>query len=268
MRRGTSGRHERKEAKPAQSTAGDRAIAPETSLRLTTPVMMTFCRFALRTTDADGARGFYAKILGHDRSAIWPLHEQALARGARPHWLGHLGVQDAERAVAAFVDRGAVRLGPAPAEDGVQAVVLRDPGGAVLAVTTRPRVDAEAGTGVVLHVLNTNDAARATVNYADLFGWGLTARVDVGAHGTFQQFAWRAGGENVGAIGDVAARPGVHPHWLFFFEVDALDPAIAATRGAGGVVIEVTTLPSSRRVCVCDDPQGAAFGLCERPPKG
>ena len=196
--------------------------------------MTRFFRFALRTTDADGARAFYAKILGHDRAEIWPLHERALARGARPHWLGHLGVEDVERATAAFVDRGAMRLGPAPAGVGGQAVVLRDPGGAVLAVATRPRVDTESGTGVVWHVLNTNDAARATKNYADLFGWELTGRIDLAAHGAFQPFAWRAGGEHVGAIGDIAARPGVHPHWLFVFEVAALNPAMAATRAAAG----------------------------------
>jgi hypothetical protein len=229
---------------------------------------MKFFRFDLRTTDADGAREFYARILGHRRAVIWPLHEQARARGARPHWLGYLGVEDAERAAATFIDRGAARLGPTlPTDDGGQAVILRDPGGAVLALATGPRVDTNTSSGAeaVWQVLNTNDAARATMNYADLFGWEMTARIDLGARGTFQQFAWNAGGESVGAIGDIAARPGVHPHWLFFFEVHALDPAIAATRDAGGVVLEVTASPSGERLCVCDDPQGAAFGLRELP---
>jgi hypothetical protein len=227
--------------------------------------MTTFCRFALRTTDAGGARDFYSKVLGHDRAVIWPLHEHALARGARPHWLGHLGVNDAERTVAAFVERGAMRLGPTlPTGDGGQAVVLRDPGGAVLAVATRPQSNTKPSVDVVWHVLNTTDAVRATLNYTDLFGWELVGRVDLGPQGVSQQFAWRAGGENVGAIGDIAGRPGVHPQWLFFFEVDALDPTVAAMRSAGGVVVEQTTLPSGQRACVCDDPQGAAFALCER----
>ena len=84
------------------------------------------------------------------------------------------------------------------------------------------------------HVLNANDGARATASYVEQFGWALSGRVDLGAHGDFQQFAWHAGGENVGAIGDVAARPGVHPHWLFFFETESLDLSIAAVRGRGG----------------------------------
>src|SRR5882672_3356246 len=97
--------------------------------------MAKFCRFDLRTTDADAARVFYARILGHDRAVIWPLHEQALARGARPHWLGQIGVEDAERVAASFVERGATQLGPTrPTPDGGEAVVLRDPGGALVAV--------------------------------------------------------------------------------------------------------------------------------------
>jgi predicted enzyme related to lactoylglutathione lyase len=224
--------------------------------------MTKFCRFDLRTTDAAGARDFYARILGHDRSVIWPLHEQALARGAQPHWLGTLGVADAERAATGFVERGATRLGPTPPTgDAGQGVVLRDPGGALLAVATPPRENTE--TGVVWHVLNTNNAVQATTNYVEQFGWKPTDRIDLEAHGTFQQFAWHTGGESVGAIGDIAGRPGVHPHWLFFFEVDALDPSIAAVRAAGGSLIEPSTLPNGQRVCVCHDPQGAEFALWE-----
>jgi hypothetical protein len=225
--------------------------------------MVKFCRFDLRTTDAGGAREFYARVLGHDRSVIWPLHEQARARGAQPHWLGTLGVEDAERVATAFVERGATRLGPTlPTSDGGQSVILRDPGGAVLAVATRPRENTESG--VVWHVLHTNDAVQATTNYVEQVGWEPTERVDLGAPGIFQQFAWHAGGDSVGAIGDIAARPGVHPHWLFFFAVDALDPALLAVRTAGGAPMEPTKLPSGQRVCVCHDPQGAAFALWER----
>src|SRR5258706_1584597 len=101
--------------------------------------MTKFFRFDLRTTDADAARAFYAKILGHDRAVIWPLHEQALARGARPHWLGYLGVADVERATAELVERVAMRLGPTPPTgDGGPAVVPRDPRGAAAALAGPP----------------------------------------------------------------------------------------------------------------------------------
>jgi predicted enzyme related to lactoylglutathione lyase len=227
--------------------------------------MAKFCRFELRTTDQEAARAFYPKILGHDRAVIWPLHEQALARGAKPHWLGYLAVDDVELAMARFIERGATQLGPAPPiVAGGRAVVLRDPGGAVVALSTPPLENSKPAVEVVWQVLNTNDVARATQNYCELFGWALTSPIDLGPGGTFEQFAWRPGGQTVGALADIATRPGVHPHWLFFFEVDALEPAMMATRAAGGLVLEPITLPNGERVCGCDDPQGAAFALLER----
>jgi predicted enzyme related to lactoylglutathione lyase len=227
--------------------------------------MTKFYRFELRTTDAAAARAFYARLFEHDRSVVWPLHEQALARGARPHWLGHLGVANLEPSTAAFVERGATKLGPTPPiGDGDPGAVLRDPGGAVVALSTPPPANRAAAVNVAWHVLNTNDAARATENYCQLFGWEATENVDWAAVGAFRQFAWSAGGPSVGVIADIAARPGVHPHWLFVFEVGALDAAVAMTRAAGGVVLDPFVLPGGERLFVCDDPQGAAFALCER----
>lgn len=244
-------------------------FAPTADLGVAWRVMTAFCRFELRTTDAVAARAFYRGVLGHDRAVIWPLHEQALARGAEPHWLGYLGVQDVEGAARALVERGAMRLGPAPPTvDGSQAVVLRDPGGALVAVAAPPPANAEARVAVVWHVLNTKDSAQATANYRELFGWDLTGRIDLGVQGVFQQFAWRAGGPSVGAIADIAGRPGVHAHWLFFFEVDALEPTMAAVRAAGCVALGPFVRPGGERIGVCNDPQGAAFGLCESRPSG
>jgi uncharacterized protein len=226
--------------------------------------MVKFCRLELRTTDADGARAFYRSILGHDRAVIWTLHEQARARGAPPHWLGHLGVDDVERAAEAFVERGATRLGPTrPTSYGGEAAVLRDPGGAIVAVATPPPPNANASVDAAWHLLHTNDARRTLVDYHELFGWEVQRRVEIPGHGVFHEFAWHTGGPSVGAITNIAGIPGRHPHWLFFFRVDALEPAISATRKAGGLAIEPVVLPSGERVCVCDDPQGAAFALLE-----
>jgi predicted enzyme related to lactoylglutathione lyase len=139
-------------------------------------------------------------------------------------------------------------------------VLLRDPGGAVLAVTdeTGPSL-----AGVIWHHLNTVDALRAAANYVELFGWALTERVDVESFGVAQQFAWSTEEPSVGSIGDIEGRPGVHPHWTFFFGVASLDDAVAKVRSHRGLVLGPTTLPSGVRVAVCDDAQGAAFGLME-----
>jgi hypothetical protein len=227
-------------------------------------LMTKFSRFDLRTTDADGARAFYARLFGHERAVVWPLHEQALARGARPHWLGHLGVADPEQVAAEFVARGAMRLGPArPTEEGGAAMVLRDPGGALLALSTPPRLP-RAQLDVAWHVLNTRDAELASTNYCELFAWEATESAELSALGAYRQFAWCKGGPSVGAIADITGRPAVHPHWLFVFEVAAIDSAVETTRAAGGVVLDPVVLPGGERLFVCDDPQGAAFALCER----
>jgi predicted enzyme related to lactoylglutathione lyase len=117
--------------------------------------------------------------------------------------------------------------------------------------------------GVVWHQLNTNDASRAAANYVDLFGWALTERVELGSVGPFQHFAWRANEASVGSIADL--RPGVHPHWLFFFGVPSVDAALEQVRTRGGIVVDSRALPSGARIAVCDDAQGAAFGLFQKP---
>jgi len=228
--------------------------------------MSKFCRFELLTTDPEGARAFYRALFGHDRAAIWPLHEQARAHGAPPHWLGHLAVDDVESTTAQLVERGATRLGPTrPTYDGGRAAVFLDPGGAKMAVSTPPAAGFDCGVDVVWHVLNTRNAEAAQKNYRELFGFSLGRRIDRGPSGVFDEFAWDEGGAAVGVIGDLDGRPGVHPHWLFFFAVESLDASARAVREAGGLALEPIRLPSGVQLCACDDPQGAAFGLLERP---
>jgi predicted enzyme related to lactoylglutathione lyase len=214
----------------------------------------------LRTTDVEAARVFYAAVLGDGAATIVPLPAEVLARGAPPHWLGHLHVHDVERAAGGFVDRGATRLGPLRRTDGGGAVqILRDPGGAVVAVAS----DAgEEPARICWQSLSTADLERSKATYTELFGWALTETITVDGV-VLQNFAWGRGQPSVGSMAAIAGRPGVHPHWLFHFAVDELDSALAKVRAAGGVVIGPVAV-SSRRVAVCDDPQGAAFALESR----
>jgi uncharacterized protein len=227
-----------------------------------------FYRYELRTTDADAAREFYAKLLGHDRAIVWPLHEEARARGAVPHWLGSIGVDDVqqlERITGEFVGRGATMLGPVrPAGDGRHAAVLRDPGGAIVGITTRPASGLAPTVDVSWHVLNTNHLSDAIVNYQTLFGWAITAEPSTGPHGAFHEFRWdTAQRHSAGAMSDIAGRPGVHPHWLFFFNVQSVDAAIAMIRASGGSATDPIPAPTGARIAICEDAQRAAFGIVE-----
>ena len=223
-----------------------------------------FCYYELRTRDVAAAQVFYAAVLGERTLSIVPMPPPVAAAGAPPHWLGYIAVDDVERTAQAFAERGATRLGPVrPMAHGGQCALLRDPGSAVVALCTPLPALAES-QDVVWQSLNTADLAAASAAYAELLGWQLTERLDGGAFGVFQQFAWHAGGPNVGSLSPIAHRPGVHPHWLFHFPVAAIDAAVAAVKGAGGTAIGPIESPGGARIAVCEDPHGAAFALQQR----
>lgn len=212
-----------------------------------------FVRHTLRTIDVAAAAAFYDAVLGAHDHPIVPLHEQARARGARPHWLGRVGSDHPgtiEAALRTMEEAGAQRLGPHP-EGGV---VLREPGGALLAVGGP---QAPAATGVGWHVLRTPDPEAAASLYGAAFGWTLGAP---GAIDGVTHHSWSAaaGEPPFGSLAGLAE--GVHPQWMVFFAVPSLDDAIAAVRGHGGLALDPSEV-GGRRFVACDDPQGAAFGL-------
>ena len=223
--------------------------------------MTRFCRIVLRTTDVPAARLFYRALLGDDGADVVPLPAEAITRGARPHWLGHLGVADVESVAQAFVAQGATRLGPTrPTAAGG-----RWPSFAIRAVRWS-RWGRRPGTGTPRRRVALLEHGRSGPGDRQLLrAHGVAAhRADsIRPAGAPPPFAWSPGGTSVGAMADIAGRSGVHPHWLFHFRVGALEPAVAAVRAAGGLVLDPLTLPNGARVAVCDDPQGAAFALQE-----
>jgi uncharacterized protein len=239
-----------------------------------------FSWYELRTTDVDSARAFYAEVagwrvdaarepdsfyLGERRAAgISALPEQARARGAPPHWLGHIRVADVDGSVDRMVERGAHRLGPA--RRGVEVAILRDPLGAVVAVSSRP----DGSDAVAWHELHTTDDARAWSIYAELFGWQASEVLDLGPEiGPYRTFAWLGGGNSVGAMASTARAAHIHTHWLFYFDVADLGRALAAVRSLGGRVVDKQERhPAGGRAAYCEDAQGAAFGLREPAPAG
>ena len=223
-----------------------------------------FCGYALRTLDVPAARSFYDTLLGPEERQIVPLHAEAVARGARPHWLGVIEVNDAEQCASAFEAHGAVRLGPTRTGTGGTLAVVRDPGGAVVGLASGGTSGAPAGEPV-WRVLNSGDVERTMAAYRELFGWHFGSALELDSLGRFHPFAWTSSSKTVGAICDIRERSGVHPHWLFHFAVPALDHALAEVRRLGGLTLPPLVAPNGARVGVCDDPQGAAFALWEGP---
>ncbi len=222
--------------------------------------MTRFRRVTLRTPDVAGARAFYTELLGRNSLEIGLLPEEAKRRGARSLWLGQLEVGNVEAATSDFMSRGAVRLGSTRrTADGGDVVILRDPGGAVVAMTSQAA--AQIDGAVVWYHLNTRQVSRAIQNYQDLFGWHFTPRSGSRAEDQYHEFAWRTGEPNVGSIADIAGRPGVHPHWLFHFQVASLEHAASIIWRAGGLVVGPMLLPDGQPIVVSDDPWGATFAL-------
>src|SRR5678815_2786111 len=83
-----------------------------------------FCHYELRTTDVNAARDFYSDLLGWsfwgEGIDVVPLPAQASARGAPPHWLGHIGIDNVAETVGRFVQHGATPLGPPVRTDGAE----------------------------------------------------------------------------------------------------------------------------------------------------
>jgi uncharacterized protein len=214
-----------------------------------------FVRYQLRTTDVDAARWFYSDLLGarfwRDSVDIAPLPARAAARGAPPHWLGYIGVDDVVGAELRFLSHGAKQLGPG---------VLRDPFGALIGLAATG--DTPWDDRVAWHLLHTRDEAGSFSVYADLFGWTPLETLELGPHGSrHQTFAWNASPVAVGSTSDTARLPHVHPQWLFFFRTENLDRSLAVVREMGGLTLATTETADGDRVAPCDDPQGAAFAL-------
>jgi predicted enzyme related to lactoylglutathione lyase len=228
-----------------------------------------FCRYHLRTTDPEAARSFYVGAVGldfaDDTLAVWPLHEQARARGAPAHWLGHIAVTDLAATVQALLERGSQLLGPPllRGEDGEAFAILRDPCEAVVAVRETSRRPGREP--IVWHQLHTRDRERSWAVYAELFGWSLAGTVEIGeVEGGHRLFRWDGADGKVGSLGNTARLPGVHPHWLFYFPVPDLERTLAAVSERGGRALAPVVVPNGDRLAACEDPQGAAFGLLER----
>jgi len=236
---------------------------------MSSPRSTRFERFELRTTALSAARDFYEQVVG---AAFWgprvsatALPEQALARGAKPHWVGHIGVDDPLAVAARVVKRGGQQLGPTLRDAaGVPYVFLRDPFGALLALGAKR--DDPAEHAVTRHLLHTTDHEQAFAFYAELFGWhpldeGELPGVEGARHRTF---AWDRTGNAVGSVTNAARLPAIHRQWLYVFEVADVTRACEVIRGNGGLTLEPVRLGNGEVFVAADDPQGAAFDLHQR----
>ncbi len=117
----------------------------------------TFYWNELSTTDVDGAKAFYSKVLGWDFDEMpnvsggtyWILKSgdemagglmampEGVPEGTPPHWMSYVAVDDVDEAIAKAADLGGVVLmAPFDIPNVGRMGVIKDPQGAVLSLMT------------------------------------------------------------------------------------------------------------------------------------
>jgi uncharacterized protein len=245
-----------------------------------------FVWYDVMTSDPKAAESFYANVIGWTAkdsgmpdgaytlfsmgpamvAGLMPIPPEAGAQGARPCWSGYIGVDDVDAyAARVTASGGAVHRAPQDIPGIGRFAVVADPHGAtfILFHGTSDEAPVPAAPGTPGHVgwheLHAGDGTSAFAFYAGLFGWTKAETVDMGAMGVYQTFA--TGGAPVGGMMTKTPQTSA-PFWLYYFNVEAVDAAMARVTDAGGQIIHgPMQVPGGSWIAHCLDPQGAIFAL-------
>lgn len=248
-----------------------------------------FCWYELMTTDTEGAKAFYTKLIRWGTQPIpmpdmeytmWlrpgstdgvgglsTLPAEAKAMGAPPHWLLHVAVKSVDDTAKLVTELGGKTFVPPTDIPGFgRFAVFADHSGAVFAAYTGADASVEVKEpndtlgNVAWHELMTADVEAACAFYGRLFGWKKTSAMDMGPEmGPYQMFGL---GEK--SYGGMMKRPPNVPvsAWLPYFNVESVDQSVTAFEGLGAKLMHgPMEVPGGARVAVGIDPQGAAFAI-------
>jgi predicted enzyme related to lactoylglutathione lyase len=212
--------------------------------------------------------GFIANTDGGMAGGVMTLTAEMCEHGARPCWLGYIGVDDTDASVAAIEAAGGKCL--MPARDvpmaGRIAMVADCCGSPFYVMTPTPPPGGGEGTAFSTSLqgrcswneLYAGNQANALAFYTKLFGWTLPEPMDMGPMGTYQFIDHDGGG--VGAIMQVPE--GAPTGWAHYFRVASISTAHAAIAAQGGQVINgPMEVPGEDWIVQGIDPQGALFSL-------
>lgn len=246
--------------------------------------------YELMTHDPEGAKAFYEPVVGWSMTTgnsenpeydflsnadggmtggLLRLSGEMAAHGARPCWLGYIGVDDVDAAVAAIeAKRGKCLMPARDVEMAGRIAMVADCCGAPFYVMT-PAPPPGGGESTAFspslqgrcswNELLAGNAADAVDFYTALFGWTLPEPMDMGAMGKYQFIAHD--GVQVGAI---MQKPEQVPvaGWNHYFRVTSIAAAQAEVTARGGqVVTEPMQVPTGDWIIQGIDPQGAFFSL-------
>lgn len=243
-----------------------------------------FIWYDLMTTDMDAAEAFYRAVVGweaqdsgatHMRYTRFTANGRMVAglmaippgagdMGVQPSWNGYIYADDVDATAKAIKDAGGrVYREPEDIPDIGRFAVVADPQGAAFNIF-KPSGEGEGSDQMApghigWHELYADNWENAFDFYSKLFGWAKADAVDMGPMGTYQLF--HAGGNAIGGM--MSRQPGMPgPLWQYYFNVDAIDAAMARFKANGGQVIEEPMeVPGPAWIIQCVDPQGAMFAL-------
>ncbi|MGL5736079.1 MAG: VOC family protein [Beijerinckiaceae bacterium] len=251
----------------------------------------SFIWYELMTPDTAGSKAFYEAVVGWRMmpgqmpnpgygfitnadggmtGGVLTLTPEMQAQGARPCWLGYIGVDDCDAAVAQILALGGRVLMPArDVEMAGRIALMADPDGAAFYIMTpKPPQGAEQESTAFApktvgrcawNELLAGNQSGALAFYTGLFGWSLPEPMDMGAMGKYQFISH--GDAMIGAIMQKPAEAPV-PLWNHYFNVANITAAVAAVKTHGGrVLYGPMEVPGGDHIIQGLDPQGAFFCL-------
>lgn len=239
-----------------------------------------FVWYELHTPDAAPAEAFYRSVLGWGAQDAGAPNRQYMmlsvegtpiggllqkpasgfTSGEKARWMGYIGVKDLDASAQRLKQaHGLVHRAPEDIPGVGRFAVVADPQGAIFVLFQPPdgmqqRARPAAGTPGMptWHDLAAAEWESDFTFYADLFGWSKSQAIDMGPNGVYQIFA--VGSEPIGGMmtrTDQSQSPG----WLFYFNVDAIDSAIARVKQHGGTLVHgPSVVPGGAADCALSRP--------------
>lgn len=248
--------------------------------------------YELMSPDPDGSKAFYEAVIGWSMTTghgadktdygfitaadgamvggMLRLSRDMQDHGARPCWLGYVGVDNVDASVSAIEAAGGKVLMPPwdVAMAGRVAMVTDWCGAPFYVMTPTPPPGGGESTAFAAlpnpghcgwNELMAGDAANAIAFYTKQFGWTLPEPMDMGPMGKYQFIAHD--GVTVGAIMPKMPQVPVAA-WSHYFWVASITTAQAAVTANGGQVINgPMQVPGDLWIIQGIDPQGAMFSL-------
>jgi predicted enzyme related to lactoylglutathione lyase len=246
--------------------------------------------YELMTPDPDAATAFYRSVVGWEigerlagdqdyrmigrgdggfAGGVLGLTDEMRQHGAKPIWLGYIGVDDVDATVAQIEAKGGKALMPAFDIPQGRIAMVADPQGNPFYVMKpvppddKPEAQSDvfsttAEQRVNWNELSTPDPVAARQFYGELFGWDSSDFMDMGEFGEYR-FLDHAG-LRIGAMCGVGQ--GSSAGWRYYIRVPSISAAAEAVKAGGGqVAMGPHEVPTGDHIIIGIDPHGAEFAL-------